>query len=105
MEVVKPSFARGYKWTVRDSRGNFFIDVEDEPFLNQVQEGKISFTKGDILRTRLVTETWRDDSGALRSRYVVKQVTEIVHARKPEQSALPYEEKPKPKRQFKLDDD
>jgi hypothetical protein len=46
VEIVKPSFARGYKWTVRDSRGNFFIDVEDEPFLNQVQEGKNLLYKG-----------------------------------------------------------
>jgi hypothetical protein len=80
VEVVKPSLVRGYKWTVRDARGNFFVDVEDAAFLSQIEAGNVSFTKGDLLRIKLWIETSRDEVGGLHSRYSITKVVEHIHA-------------------------
>ena len=87
LEVVKPSFESGLKWTVSDGRSRFFVDVKDDAFLAKVQAREVSFTKGDMLKVRLLTRNWRDD-GNLRSQNTVLKVLKVLHARPSTQGKL-----------------
>jgi hypothetical protein len=87
LEIVKPSFQSGLKWTVSDGRARFFVNIKDDAFLHRIQEREISFTKGDVLKVRLVTRNWRDQ-GSLKSRNTVIKVLEVLRASNPIQRKL-----------------
>ena len=63
------------------------MDVKDDAFLAKVQAREVSFTKGDMLKVRLLTRNWRDD-GNLRSQNTVLKVLKVLHARPSTQGKL-----------------
>jgi hypothetical protein len=87
LELIKPSFRAGNKWTVSDGRSQFFVDFEDESFIADVQAGKIAFKKGDVLKVRLLTRNWREN-GSLRTLNTVVKVLDILHSNVPDQTPL-----------------
>ena len=55
LKIVNVTFERNLKWRFDDGDSKFFADVKDEVFLNAVENGKISFTQGDIIFAELET--------------------------------------------------
>jgi hypothetical protein len=87
LEVIKPSFQLGNKWTVTDGRSNFYVEMNDEAFIARVQNRDLAFKRGDTLKVRLATRTWREDD-ALKSRHTVVKVLEFLPSKPPVQSRL-----------------
>lgn len=53
LEVVKPSFNPDLKWMFSDGGSKFSAAVKDTDFVNRVESGQRSFSKGDLLRVEL----------------------------------------------------
>lgn len=77
--IVKLSFEERYKWLLSDGNATFSADIADDAFFEDVQQRRITFTSGDVLRVRLWKKSWQTDKG-LRTEYVVKQVLEHIPA-------------------------
>lgn len=82
--LVSPNFSNG-KWRFNNGDHNFYADVLDEKFLQKVENGDISFRKGDILRIRFyIHQTVR--AGKLSNAYIITKVLELQHP--PDQMSL-----------------
>jgi hypothetical protein len=87
LEVISPSFESGLKWRVSDGRSRFVVDVQDETFIERIQAREVSFTKGDVLKVRLLTRNWRE-RGSLKSQNTIIKVLDILRAQPPTQTKL-----------------
>lgn len=85
LEIKKLAFDERYKWLMSDGNGTLNVDVVDETFLADVDQRRITFAKGDILRVSLRVKTWRTVHG-LKTEYTVVSVLEVIPA--PRQSSL-----------------
>jgi hypothetical protein len=56
LSIINLSFKEGNKWYVNDGQSSFYATVEDEHFLQAVEDSVISFAKGDILRVTIRRE-------------------------------------------------
>lgn len=82
--LVAVTFRDENKWRLSDGNTTFFVTMEDEAFLQRVDDGE-SFAKGDQLVCE-VRVTQQDIEGVLKTDYTVVRVLE--HRRRPTQLQL-----------------
>lgn len=71
--LVAPSFADGNKWRLSDGTQQFWASIEDENFLERVDDGE-PFRKGDYLQCEMLIRSIRTEDGSLRTDYTVQRV-------------------------------
>ncbi len=77
ISIINLSFKEGNKWFVNDGNESFYITVEDEIFLQKIDDSIIKFSKGDILKVKIrKVQFYNFDKKSLRSEYFVEQVLE-----------------------------
>lgn len=86
LEIVKLSFVDKYKWTFSDGSGTLNADMDDASFFERIQGRRLTFAKGDVLRVRLHSTSWRTERG-LKTEHRVVRVLEVLPA--PRQLPLP----------------
>lgn len=86
LEIVKLSFVDKYKWTFSDGAGTLNADMDDADFFEQIQSRRLTFAKGDVLRVRLHSTSWRTERG-LKTEHRVVKVLQVIPA--PRQLKLP----------------
>ncbi len=69
------SFKDDNKWRFTDGAVTFFATIQDQLFLDRVNQNLVSFAKGDIMRVRMRTKTWNTAAGP-RSEYEILEVLE-----------------------------
>ena len=79
LEVIKPSFQEGLKWTLSDGDGTLNADMGDREFLEKVYRGGIGFVKGDVLKVEMQTKSWHSMEGLRTERKILK-VIEVLPA-------------------------
>jgi hypothetical protein len=84
-EVVTLSFDDRYKWRFTDGNVTFTAAIDDDRFFDAVQKRQYRFGKGDYLKVKLHTKTWRTDMG-LKTEYRIREVVGVIQA--PRQSSL-----------------
>lgn len=82
INIVNLSFKEGNKWFVNDGQSSFYATVEDNTFLQAINNNEISFTKGDILRVRLRREQFYNKTeNKLKTENFIEKV--IRHSKPP----------------------
>jgi len=61
------------KWRFYDGTHKFSAEIEDQEFLNRVEQGEVRFGKGDVMYVRLRTTQKRVGRG-LRAEHVIEEV-------------------------------
>lgn len=89
VEVVGVFFEEGLKWRLYNGESRFAASMKDPAFAQDLAERRVSFTKGDYLRVRLMTRQWLTDRGLKTEYEVVKVMQHIPGAR---QMELPIEQ-------------
>ncbi len=92
--IVAVTFKDGNKWRLSDGQNTIGVTMADDDFLGRVNRNEISFSKGDILVCRLLTEQWRT-AESLRTEYTVLEVLE--HKSAARQLPLPFDAPPQKK--------
>lgn len=72
------SFKEANKWRLSDGTNTFFVTISDQNFLESVDQNQIAFSKGDLLKVRLIERSWETESG-LKTDY---EAIEILDHRK-----------------------
>jgi hypothetical protein len=72
VEIVSPNFQEGSDWLFSDGSLSFQADIRDDIFLQKIQHGEISFTKGDILSVEMVEDQTRTASGLKTDRFIIE---------------------------------
>ena len=85
--IVSLSFKEDNKWRLSDGTSSFYVTIHDEKFLRKVNENLIYFSKGDILKVRLVTRTWETMDG-IRTEYNATEV--LDHKSAARQLSFPF---------------
>ncbi|QOJ36144.1 MAG: hypothetical protein HRU82_14880 [Nitrospira sp.] len=86
-QVVRVSFKERYKWTLSDGERNFNVAVHDDDFVKKVEEGQLSFRKGDSLKVHVQTVSRRTDHKGIVTEYKILKVIEVI--KQPPQLNLP----------------
>jgi len=75
LQIVSLSFKKDNKW--RFSRGDnvFYATIEDQEFLDRVENNEIRFSKDDILKVRLRIKEYLTDTG-ISTEYFIEKVIE-----------------------------
>jgi hypothetical protein len=66
-------FKKGNKWRLSDGQRSYWARITDVSFLNQIDSGRLAFSKNDLLHVRLITRQWLED-GKLKSDYEIQRV-------------------------------
>lgn len=86
--IISLNFEQG-KWRLSDGTNAFWASIVDEGFLEKMERGDVSFTKGDMLLIEYhLKQTVK--AGKLTTEYVVSKVLEQKKA--PRQIKLDFEE-------------
>lgn len=89
VKLLKVDF-EDLKWRLQSGENKYYATVQDESFLNDIEEGRISFTKGDMLQVRLEqTQTVKPD-GTIKNDYKVIKVLDIKKRAK--EITLPFDD-------------
>lgn len=76
VKITSLTFDKNNKWRLTDGNNTFWAKIEDNEFLNKVENGEISFSNGDMLRIAYyIQQTLKND--ALSSEYIVTKVLEL----------------------------
>ncbi len=51
--ILSPAFEEGFKWRLGDGSNRIWASVKDKVFLQGVDEGKIAFTNGDVIKAKM----------------------------------------------------
>jgi len=86
-KIVSHTFKSENKWQLSDGSSTIYAAMADEDFLDKVEKGLVSFTKGDTLVCQIRTIQKVDDHGNLTSKYVIERV--IKHVKPPDLPQLP----------------
>ncbi len=87
--VVGVFFEENLKWKLFDGDNRINASILDKGFLEQIEKGNVSFTKGDILEVELRTRQWKTTSG-LRTEH---EITKVIKQHKAfDQLPLPFSE-------------
>lgn len=76
VNILNVSF-EDLKWRFRSDENKFYAKIDDEAFLEKVQDGKLSFSNGDMLKIRLERTQTRKADGTIKNDYKVLKVLEI----------------------------
>lgn len=91
LQAVTVSFEEGYKWRFTDGETQFTASVRDQNFIEQIQNYKVSFNKGDALKVKLHKKVLLTDKG-LKPEYTVLEI--IEHYQVGRQIELPFTDDP-----------
>ena len=75
LSLIKVSFREGNKWSVFDGANTINVRVEDEKFLQGIEDNRVLFGKGDRLKVNMRVEQF-DIDGSLRTEYFITEVLE-----------------------------
>ncbi|QTX33246.1 hypothetical protein KAR29_04965 [Aminithiophilus ramosus] len=75
LKPLSISFLEGNKWRFSDGAQTFFATIRDEVFVGGIQQGEISFSKGDLLKVLLRT-IQREDVAGFKTEHEVLEVIE-----------------------------
>lgn len=79
INIVNLSFKEGNKWFVNDGGENFYVIVEDNDFLENINNSSISFAKGDILKVKIRREQYYNiDEKKLKSEHFIVKVIKHI---------------------------
>lgn len=73
VQLTLISFKEGNKWKFTDGNVEFMASVNDEEFVQKVQDSKASFSKDDILKVKIRKRKWIGDTG-IKSDYEIEKV-------------------------------
>lgn len=82
--IVSVNFADG-KWRLSDGVNIFWATIADAEFLKQIDDGNISFSKGDYIQVEYYVEQ-KMKAGKLTAEYIVTKVLQLY--KKPKQIKL-----------------
>lgn len=88
LSLVKISFREGNKWSVFDGANTINVLVEDEDFLQGIQDNVVLFGKGDRLKVKMRVEQSEVDK-SLKTEYFITKVIEHSHPEFKGQGNLP----------------
>ena len=74
--IAALSFKEENKWRLSDGTNTFLVDMEDQVFLDKINNNDESFAKGDQLKVKLQVVQYRKPNGNLRTDYKVFEVME-----------------------------
>lgn len=75
LNIISLSFKEGNKWYVNDGQSSFYVIVEDEYFLQQIENSVISFAKGDIMRVVIRREQFYNKTeNKLKTEHFIEKV-------------------------------
>jgi len=86
LAITRVSFVEANKWGFSDGDVRFSAVIEDQNFLNQVENRETGFFKGDLLKVKLRTQQEIQPSGKIKTESFVERV--IEHIKRPEQREL-----------------
>lgn len=78
LSLIRVSFREGNKWSVFDGANTISVKVEDETFLQGIEDNRVLFGKGDRLKVNMRVEQFEID-GSLRTEYYITEVLEHTH--------------------------
>lgn len=87
VKITSVNFKKGHKWQLTDGTNTFWASIQDEKFVESVDEGEISFTNGDMMKIRYHVEQ-SIKNGNLTSEYIITEVLDII--KKPTQIHLDF---------------
>src|SRR5579872_43742 len=70
--IISLAFKDDNKWRLHDGNSTISVQMKDDIFRRKVEESRISFSKGDILKCKVKTIQWRTVDG-LKTEYEVLQ--------------------------------
>lgn len=79
LEIVSPSFREGNKWRVSDGQSTFHVAVEDQGFLQEIDQGHRRFGKGDRVVGLVSQRQYATEHGLDLERALV-QVQQVIPA-------------------------
>ena len=79
-EIIRLSFNPRHKWGLTDGTIRIRASINDQNFWSEVRSG-LRFAKGDHVRVRLRTRTFKNDAGDLKSEYSVQEVINHIPRR------------------------
>ena len=87
ISILNLSFKKENKWYVNDGQSSFYTRIEDNNFLNKIENNEISFSKGDILLCNIRREQFldKDDNKLIAKNYIEKV---LEHTKEPVQKSL-----------------
>lgn len=85
VEVISPVFEPERKWQVDYNGTKVYVSVLDKSFLEAVSEGQMSFSKGDMLFTKLIIRQ-KEDYGKIKAEHEISRV--LQHKKGPSQNKL-----------------
>lgn len=84
--IVSAAFEEQIKWRLSDGTNRITAYMKDKDFLADMDEGVISFAKGDVLKVEMRLRQWNDSDG-LKNEYEILKV--IEHIKTPKYIQLP----------------
>ena len=72
--ILSPDFEDGHKWKVSDGNSKFYVSFEDEKFIDDVQNKRISFGKDDMILCAYIKYQYHDSTAKLKTEYTVTKV-------------------------------
>ena len=79
LHLINISFKAGLKWKVNWGDDDHFVSVEDEIFLQKIDENEVRFSKGDRLKVELKQIQYNSEKG-LETDYII---TKVIDHQKP----------------------
>ena len=79
LKILNVNFERGLKWCFDDGESKFYTTVEDVDFLRAVDDGSVSFVKGDTI-TAVVETTQQFVKNDLKK--TLKKITKVLRINK-----------------------
>ena len=77
LNIINLSFKEKNKWYVNDGQSSFYAVIEDEAFLDAVDDNKIAFCKGDILQAQVRREQFYiTNQGKITTEYFIEKILE-----------------------------
>lgn len=86
LSLITINFKEDKKWRMSDGESQFWVTISDKNFISKVENSEISFSKGDILRVKLVTKQWKI-AGGIETQY---EIVKVLRHENPPQLKLPY---------------
>ena len=84
ISIVNLSFKEGNKWFINDGGESYYVTVEDNEFLEQINNSFIRFAKGDILKVKIRRQQYyNSDDRKLKSEHFIEKV---IHHKTPDQT-------------------
>jgi hypothetical protein len=71
------SFVKGNKWRLSDGSKSYFVQIDDEDFVDRFTEGEEAFASEDIIHAELITRQWYEN-GNLRIERVIPRVLKHI---------------------------